>query len=73
MDPRCLTYDDSGHCELAPVHHFVQVFDDGGQVGIYCIYCDYILFEHLSSTYVTPKGDLIDQMREGTCQEPRGD
>jgi len=57
MSPRYLTYDDSGHCDFAAIHHFVPVFDEGGQLGIYCIYCDYILFEHLSREYVTPKGN----------------
>ena len=54
-----MKYDDSGHCGLALVHHFVSIVDNGGQVGIYCTHCEYILFEHVSDTSVTPSGKLI--------------
>lgn len=60
MNSSQLKYDDSGHCYLAPVHRFVKVLDDGGKVGIYCIYCDYVLFEHAGDTCVTPGGELVD-------------
>ena len=60
MSSRYLKYEDSGHCDLAPIHHFVPVFDNGGKVGIFCIYCEYVLFEHVSNTHVTPSGELIE-------------
>ena len=60
MNSNQFKYDDSGHCDLAPLHRFVPVFDDGGKVGIMCIYCDYVLFEHASDTYVTPSGELVE-------------
>ena len=60
MSSSYLKYDDSGRCNLAPVHHFVPILDDGGRVGILCIYCDYVLFEHASNTFVTPGGEVIE-------------
>ena len=60
MKSSYLKYDDSGHCDLAPLHHFVPILDDGGKVGIFCIYCDYVLFEHVSNTYVTQSGELVE-------------
>ena len=59
MKSSALKYDDSGHCYLALFHHFVPIRDDGGKVGIYCTYCDYMLFEHVSNTHVTPSRELI--------------
>lgn len=56
-----LKYDDSGRCDLAVVHHFVPILDDGGKVGIYCIHCCYALFEHAGNLCVTPSGGLIEK------------
>lgn len=60
MNSDSFKYNNSGHCDLAPFHRFVPVFDHGGKVGVMCIYCEYVLFEHASNTYVTPGGGLIE-------------
>ena len=59
------SYDDSGRCPLSRAHKFIPVLDEDHKVGIFCIYCDYVLYEHASNVYVTPKGELIGNLHPG--------
>ena len=53
------SYDDSGHCPLSKAHKFIPVFDEDQKVGIFCIYCDYVLYEHAGNVSISSAGELV--------------
>lgn len=66
MSSGYLKYDDSGHCDFAQIHQFVSICDNDGKVGIYCVHCGYILFEHSGNMYLTPGAELIEMIDQSS-------